>query len=346
MDRDKTYQFLEQVTAWAAGATTIGLLALADRTGLLRAMADGVSGTTADIADTTGLDARYVTEILGGLHAAAIVEWDPTTGSFSLSPEHAAVIGDDASPYAMTGWLDMIPSAFEHTDAIAEAVRTGGGVDFDAFGPKMVRGIDRANRPSHTILLARRWLTHLPDITERLASGGVVADIGCGSGAAVEALARAFPAASVVGVDRSVASIERAVAGSSMPNVRYVVGTTSDLPAYGPFDLVTMLDVVHDLVDPVGSLTTVRRSLTDGGAVFVLEPSMPEDMADRVGPHASLVYGISVFHCLTQSLAAGGAGLGAAGGESAIRSVAEQAGFTSVEVLPIDNPFSSFYRLS
>jgi 2-polyprenyl-3-methyl-5-hydroxy-6-metoxy-1,4-benzoquinol methylase len=346
MDREKARAFLDEFTTMAAGATTIGMLAVADRAGLLQAMANGATGTPAEIAEAAGLNERYTEEILGGLHAAGVLGYDPATLSFSLAPEQAAVVADDSSPYSMTGWLDMIPTALLHMDAIVDATRTGGGVHFDEFGQAMLRGIDRANRPSMEILLTRRWLTTLQDITDRLIDGGVVADVGCGSGAAVGAMANAFGKARVLGFDTSSGSIERARASTDAPNASFVLGGTELLQTYGPFDLVTMIDVVHDLPHPVATLSEVRTALKQDGALFIMEPLVPDNIEDRVDPKSALTYGISLFHCMTQSLAVGGAGLGATLGSAGLREVCTAAGFKDVTRLPIDNPFSAFYRVS
>lgn len=346
MDRDKTRAFVDRFTTLASGATTIGMLAVADRIGLLASMAAGGAGTTDEIADEAGLDRRYTREILNGLVAARIVDFDPTTSTYSLPREHAAVVADDTSPYSMAGWLDMIPTALGLTDRIAGAAVKGGGVPFEEFGPHMIRGIDRGNRPSMLTLLTRRWIATMPDIVERVEAGGRIADLGCGSGAAVEAMATAYPAASVVGFDISEDSIERARAATDLDNASFVVGGTTELHRDGPFHLVTALDVIHDLADPRAALETVRSSLTADGALLMMEPRVGASVIDNQTDRGALVYGISTFHCMTQSLAVGGAGLGAAWGPDEARELCLDAGFSSFDELPIENPFSAFYRVS
>lgn len=346
MDRDKARRFLDQFTSIAAGATTIGLLAVADRSGLLRSMAGQPPRSVDAVAAAANLDRRYTQEILSGLVAGAVIDYDPDNQTFSLSDEHAAVVADDESPYSMTGWLDMIPTALEHTDAIANATREGGGVAFEDFGETMVRGIARGNTPSMTVLLTRRWLPNMPDIVERLQHGGQIADLGCGSGGAVRAMAKAYPNTAVFGYDISESSIERAQSQIEEPNATFTVGGSEALSAGGPFDLVTLFDVVHDLADPRTALRDVHASLADGGAMLMMEPRIDPDLENNINDRGALLYGISTFHCMTQSLAEGGAGLGAAWGPIATERMCTDAGFTSFVELPIDNPFSAFYRVS
>lgn len=345
MDRDKTRAFLDRFTTLASGATTIGLLAVADRSGLLANLVRQPAATFDEIAARARLNPRYTLEILNGLVAAEVLDYEADAETYWLSDEHAAVIADDGSPYSMAGWLDMIPTALSHTDDIVEAVRHGGGVPFDAFGERMVSGIDRGNRPSMTLLLARRWLAAMPDVVEHLDAGGRIADFGCGSGAAVQAMATAYPNATVKGYDISALSIDRARSGTTQENATYVVGGTDAIADGGPFDLVTALDVIHDLADPLGALTAIRSSLAPGGVLFMMEPRVDPLVQNNQNDRAALLYGISTFHCMTQSLASGGAGLGAAWGPASARALCEDAGFTSFKELPVDNPFSAFFRV-
>jgi 2-polyprenyl-3-methyl-5-hydroxy-6-metoxy-1,4-benzoquinol methylase len=345
MDRDKARQFVDRFVSYAAGATTIGLLAVADRTGLLATLRTSAPASADGLAEAAGLDSRYTLEILRGLVAAGALDYHADGELFSLSPEHAAVLADDTSPYTMAGWLDMIPTVFGHMDAIVDATRTGGGVSFEEFGDRMVVGIDRGNRASVSILLARRWLAAMPDVVERLTDGGRIADLGCGSGSAVAAMAHAFPAATVTGFDISEASINRARQSTDAHNASFVVGDSAALIADGPYDLVTALDVVHDLADPLEAVRNIKQALAPGGVFLMMEPRIDAKVENNVSDRGALLYGISTFHCMTQSLAAGGAGLGAAWGPEQAHQLCRDAGFDRFEELPIENPFSAFFRV-
>lgn len=346
MDREKARAFVDRFVTFASGATTIGLLAVADRTGLLTTMAGHAPATAAAFAERAGTDPRYTLEILNGLVAAGVVDFDSEQRTYRLPDEHAAVIADDSSPYSMTGWLDMIPTALAHTERITEVTASGGGIHFSEFGDRMVSGIDRGNRPSMTVLLTRRWLPTMPDVVDRLRAGATVADIGCGSGAAVAAIADAYPQTRVVGFDISADSIARARASTSATNASFVVAGPEAMADHGPFDLVTALDVIHDLAEPQMALESIRASLAPDGTLLMMEPRIGGSPADNRNDRAALLYGISTFHCMTQSLAVGGAGLGAAWGKEAAHELCMTAGFTSFDELPIDNPFSSFFRVS
>jgi SAM-dependent methyltransferase len=347
MDRARVELFLDHFVGIASGATTIGLLAVADRSGLLTWLGKGGPGTADEIAEGAGLDPRYVREILSGLAAAGVLEYEPEAGTFTLPSEHALFISDETSPYFMGGWFDMIPAVMSRVDEIAEAVRDGGGVGFAEFGPSLVRGLDRGNAPSQRVFLVRRWLAAVPGLTERLESGIEVADVGCGSGTAAILIATAFPRSRVTGFDVSEESIdlarERAV---DIDNVTFAVASVAEIPAEPPFGLVTSFDVIHDLEDPRAGLAHIRESLAEDGQYLMMEPNAGSDLEDNLSDRGALLYGISTLHCLTQSLAGGGAGLGAAWGREMAEDYAREAGFGSFMPLPdITNKFSAFYLL-
>lgn len=348
MDRDRIWQFIERMTGFAAGFTTLGLLALADRTGMLATMARGGRMSVEEVAEQSGADRRYTEEILSGLAVAGVLEYDASDETFSLPDEHAAVVADDTSPYSLAGYLDMLPSMVAQLPALTEAVESGGGVPFPEYGPRAVLGIERANSPGTRVLLARRWLTTMPDVVEKLERGARVADIGCGTGTAALTMAEAYPATEVVAVDIDEGSIERAeerLKEAGLDNVSFHLGEAASLT--GTFDLVTAFDVVHDMARPLETLRQIGSVLADDGVMLMMEPNVSSDLEDDVGKdQAALVYGMSAMFCLSQSLSQGGAGLGAAWGPRRAEDLCREAGFTEFTRLPIENPFSAFYRVS
>lgn len=348
MDRERIEAFLDRFVGYASGATTMGLLAVADRSGLLAWLGEHSSGTVEEVAAGAGLQERYVREILSGLAAAGAVEYEAASGTFSLPDEHATFLCDQESPYFMGGWFDMLPALFAKVDAVAEATRDGGGVAFEEFDFGMIRGIDRGNGPSQKVFLTRRWLPAVPGLVERLESGIRVADAGCGAGTAAILMAEAFPDSQVSGFDVSEQALEvaRSRAGD-ISNVSFERGGAADIPIDPPFDLITTFDVIHDLADPLGGLTRIREALARDGVYLMMEPNASSDLANNLNERAALLYGVSTLHCMTQSLAVGGEGLGAAWGRELAEEYARRAGFTTFTPLEaITNKFSAFYVLT
>lgn len=347
MDREKIEAFLERFIALASGATTIGLLAIGDRAGLNAYLGENGGGTPEEIAEGANLDARYVLEILSGLAAAGVVDYDPGTGEFHLPPEHALFLSNPDNPYFMGGWLDMIPAMFSQIEGVATATAHGGGVGFEEFGYGIIKGIDRGNTPSQRAFLLSKWLPAVPDLIERLDEGIRVADLGCGSGTVARLIARQFPSSEVFGFDASGDSIAVARSRSEgLSNVEFRGYPINDIPVEPGFDLITALDVIHDVADPLRALERIKEALRPEGWFLMMEPNASSHLENNLHDRGALLYGVSAMHCMTQSLAHGGAGLGAAWGRERAEQLSREAGFSSFKPLEdISNRFSSFYLL-
>ena len=347
MDRSKVEAFLDRFVEFASGATTIGLLAVADRSGLSRHLGQTGGGTVEEISDGAGLEPRYVEEIMSGLTAAGVVDYDPASRRFDLPSEHALFIADETSPYFMGGFLDLLPALLAQVEGVTTATVHGGGVGFEEFGDITLRGIDRGNTPSQRTFLVPRWLPTVPGLVPRLEAGIRVADIGCGSGTAATLIAEAYPECRVVGFDVSARSISIArKRAKGVENIEFHEGDVEEIPTEPPFGLITSFDVIHDLADPLAGLRRIRRALADDGLFLMMEPNASSNLEQNLNPRGTLLYGVSTLHCMTQSLARGGTGLGAAWGSERAEALADEAGFGSFEPLEeITNKFSAFYLL-
>jgi len=212
----------------------------------------------------------------------------------------------------------------------------------------MISGIDRGSTPSLRAFLISRWLPAVPGLVDRLRMGARVADVGCGSGTAVTLIGTAFPNSQVTGFEVSPEALSLARdRARGLDNVEFAETDVVDLPIEPPFDLVTSFDVIHDLTDPLAGLRRIRSSLSPNGSYLMMEPNAGSEVEDNLTTRGALLYGISALHCMTQSLAGDGAGLGAAWGRERAESLADEAGFSSFRSLDdIANRFSAFYLLT
>ena len=161
-----------------------------------------------------------------------------------------------------------------------------------------------------------------------------MADIGCGTGHAMVLLAGAFPASTFVGYDLATDAIARARSEAvGLANLSFEVRDVARLEVERPFDVVFVFDAIHDQVDPAAVLARIHAALAPGGTLVMVEPRASSNLEDNLGnPLAAFLYGISTLHCMTVSLAGGGAGLGTAWGEQAARAMLAEAGFGEVAV--------------
>ncbi|MFE0812814.1 methyltransferase domain-containing protein [Streptomyces sp. NPDC058848] len=116
-------------------------------------------------------------------------------------------------------------------------------------------------------------------------AGRRVLDLGCGTGASTAALAAAFPAAEIVGVDASAGMLERTRAKQWPARVRFVHAPAQELHragVHGPFDAVLAAYLFRNLTDPDAVLRSVRDLLAPGGRLAVHEYTLGGRRADRL----------------------------------------------------------------
>ena len=102
---------------------------------------------------------------------------------------------------------------------------------------------------------------------------GAVADVGCGTGELLSALARAWPESTLYGVDFAASRL-----GIAAAVARRVTLVDADLGAALPFgdgalDAVFCTEVLEHLKDPVGCLREIRRVLAPCGRLTLSVPN-------------------------------------------------------------------------
>jgi len=323
-----------------AGAMTAGMVYLGVKTGLFRAMQGKGPLQASQVVSLSGLQHRYVEEWLKGMAAAGYLEYDAAKETFALPEERAYFLASDDSDHFVGGLFAAVPPMLRVAPDVVRAFAEGGGVAFEKFGPECVEALDLINRGQYESRFADYWLKAMPDAAAKLAAGGRALDVGCGAGRVCAALAKAFPRAEIMGIDPDTESIKRAKA--SAPGIRFEALTTSQLKDKG-FDLITLCDVLHDLAAPLATLQEIRALLKPEGVLFIVEPKAADRVEDNRNPVATTFYGFSLFHCMTQSLARGGPGLGTCLGPAATEKLVREAGFGRFERLELKSLTNLFY---
>jgi 2-polyprenyl-3-methyl-5-hydroxy-6-metoxy-1,4-benzoquinol methylase len=325
------------------------------RLGLYESLAKHGPMTADELATSADIVTRYALEWLEQQSMAGVLTVDDVAAGsrerrFTLPNAHAHVLIDDDSDACMKPCAAVVPWLATALDVMTAEFRTGDGA---AFGDFDLHDIQAAfTRPVFRNHLVQSWLPAVADVHARLTAGEAVriADIGCGEGLASVAIAQAFPNAQVDGFDLDDASVKaataNAVAAGLGERVRFRVCDVSGTDVTGPYDLVLLIEMLHDLPDPVGALLTARRAAGDNGVVVVADERTADAFALPGSEMERLFYAFSTMHCLSVSMQNGGAGTGTVIRAETVHRLASEAGFDDVEVLDVDHPQFRLYRLS
>jgi 2-polyprenyl-3-methyl-5-hydroxy-6-metoxy-1,4-benzoquinol methylase len=343
MDREKAKLVAEKLFRDMAGAMTAGMVYVGTRTGLFRAMQGKGPMRLDDVVRASQMQPRYVEEWLKGMASAGYLAYDPGAQTYALSEEHAYFLASEGSDHFAGGMFEMVPVLMRVAPKVARAFEQGGGVPFEEFGPECVTALDLINRGMYEHRFTDYWLKSLPDVVAKLQAGGRMLDVGCGSGRVCIAFAKAFPKAAIFGIDPDVESIGRAKQTGSGLGITFEATTSDKFQGGAGFDLITICDCIHDLAEPPKTLKEVRALLKPDGTLFIVEPKAADRLEDNLNPVATMFYGFSIFHCMTQSLARGGPGLGTCMGPATTEKLLKEAGFASFRILDVKSQVNLFY---
>jgi SAM-dependent methyltransferase len=337
------------------GTLEVASVHIGGRLGFYRSLAEEPA-TPSELAARTETTERYVREWLEQQAVAGFLTVDDPAAAaaarrYRLPAEHRAVFVDETDLSYLTPLASIAVDVTVPIEQLIDAYRTGTGVPFEAYGPDLVDAISAINRPQFLNLVGE-WLGFIPEVDTRLRAtpAARVGDVAAGTAQSSIAIARAYPQVRVDAIDVDAASIERARANIAAADlagrVRPVLHDASAGTLDGPYDLVTIFEALHDMNHPVEALRSVRASLAEGGIVLIADERVAERFAPPGDELERLNYGFSVLHCLAVGLLDGdSAGTGTIIRADTVRAYATEAGFTRVDVLPIEHDFWRFYRL-
>jgi SAM-dependent methyltransferase len=341
--------FAERMGQMMNDAALSLMVSVGHRTGLFDVMAAMPAATSGEIAARAGLNERYVREWLGAMTTGKIVDHDGATGTFSLPADHAAILTRAAGPGNLAAIAQNVGMVALVEDQIVDCFRHGGGVPYSAY-PRLQPIIAETTGAVYDATLIDVTLPLVPGLVDRLGQGIDVADVGCGSGHAVNLMAEAFPRSRFTGFDLSDDGIAAAAAEAGrkdLANARFEKRDAARLGETARFDFITTFDSVHDQARPDRALSGVAEALRPGGVYLCVDVAASSTLSENLDhPLGPFFYTISCMHCMTVSLADGGMGLGAMWGEQKAREMLADAGFASIQTAHVDGDIINTYFIA
>ena len=346
-EANTTDEFADQLLGMLNQGALSLMVSIGHRTGLFDSLAELSSPGCEQLAAHAGLDARYVREWLGAMVTGGIVKYLPDTDEYLLPRSHAALLTRSAAPDNIAVFAQYIGILGQVEDRIVDCFRHGGGIGYEHY-PRFHEVM--AEDSGQTVLagLDDHILPLIDHIIPQLETGIGVADIGCGKAQVLLQLASCYPNSDFTGFDLSAealaeASLQADIAG--LTNIQFEARDLSDFEHTADterFDFVTAFDAVHDQAVPQGVLNGIYKTLKNGGTFLMQDIRASSHLENNLEhPIAPLLYTLSTMHCMTVSLAQGGAGLGTMWGEELAVEMLGMAGLDRVEVRRLDHDFQN-----
>ncbi|HKD73025.1 MAG TPA: class I SAM-dependent methyltransferase [Candidatus Acidoferrum sp.] len=331
LDMNKLNAFIGQFVNDLGASVHAGMVVIGEKLGLYKALAARPMGSS-ELALKTQTDERYLREWLASQAAGGYITYDEKTGKFSLSTEQAFTLANEDSPAYLPGAFELALASLAAVPRITESFRSGKGMGWHEHQEGVFHGCEKFFRPGYAANLVSTWIPALQDVKAKLEAGARVADVGCGKGASTLLLAKAFPKARFFGFDYHDKSIEAAREYAKRDGiadrVTFEVAKAKEFPGRD-YDFVAVFDCLHDMGDPTGAATHVRKSLAKDGTWMIVEPFANDQLKDNLNPVGRVFYSFSTLLCTPCSRSQEvGMCLGAQAGETRIRDVVTAAGFS------------------
>jgi 2-polyprenyl-3-methyl-5-hydroxy-6-metoxy-1,4-benzoquinol methylase len=267
---------------------------------------------------------------------------DDASLHYRLPAATADVVASPESSEYDIATIQMVPALVSRAKSmVPEAFLTGLGRPYDE--PDVAEAIDRDQTCHIRDTFIPKLLPSVLDgkILELLRNGCKVADLGCGAGIMLISLAQAFPNSNFHGYEVSKVALEKAAANAAKARLSnlYFHDANDKGESLGEcdreFDLVIVLDVLHDSTHPADLIAQVKKALKPDGHWLLADIPCKDTIRENIiTPEAGAYLGFSTCLCMACALSVeGGAGLGTLGFTIPVaKTMLKEGGFENVEV--------------
>lgn len=325
------------------------MLSVGHRTKLFDVMSNLPPSTSDEIATRCNLNERYVREWLGSMVTGKIIKYDPENKKYFLPQDRVDLLTSKTKSFNFAASSQWIPALAQVEDQIVNCFKKGGGVPYSSYA--RFHEI-MAEESAQTVLpgLIGDVLPLVPGLVDRLEKGIVVLDVGCGSGKAINLMAKHFPRSNFTGYDISEEAVTYGTSEASqmgLSNTRFQKQDVTNFPKEEKFDLICAFDAIHDQAQPSKVLQNISDALKPNGIFLMQDIAASSDLKKNMDhPIGPFLYTISCLHCMSVSLAQNGVGLGAVWGKELATEMLRKAGFTKVDVKQLLHDFQNFYYVA
>ena len=276
-----------RIFEWRRGFNTIHLIDLGVHLGLFQALAQSPGLSGAELAARLNLHPPYVEVWCKTAYGLQILDAD-RAGKYRLAPHLDAILASPTHPRYLGGYVRLgTEVAADDFRRCREAFQTGMAKPFQGRGEHFNQAIAESTQGLQ-IVTARKILPALAGLSERLAAGGAILEIGCGTGNFLLQAAKAFPGAKLAGVDiddESLAHAQEKVARASLSD-RVSLHKEKVDDATGAFDVVVMIEVLHEIAPGIrpAVVAAAARTIKAGGWMVIIDETYPSSLEEARRP--------------------------------------------------------------
>ena len=180
IDEARMGEFMGRMAGYMTGGALCFGVWLGDELGLYRSLSAGPK-TADELAGATGCHPRLVREWADGQAAGGLIDFDPETASYVLSPEGVAALADDSSPaFVARGMNAFLSVSIDHAK-IADAFRGDGALGWGDHHPCLFKGTEWFFRTGYRAFLPGEWIPALDGVDAKLRAGASVAEWAAGT---------------------------------------------------------------------------------------------------------------------------------------------------------------------
>jgi len=346
---DATRKYANMIWQYRQAETIAEMIHVGDKLDLFKAMANAGPLSADELAVKTELHPRWLLEWMR-LQAAARVLAYCGDDHFELPREANDLLANrEASGFAASSFMGGHTP--EQLARLMESFKTGIGKTYESDGPATVTKSEARHRVTAERSVVPKMIPALEGVAAKLENGALVAEAGCGDGALVIALAKAYPRSRFHAMDPSrfaVEHVEKRAAENELTNIRAFAAPAECFPLPEQYDLIITFDCMHDMTQPQAAIEEISRRLVDDGTWFIKDIRSKPNFEDNLrNPMLAMMYGFSLFTCMASAMSEpGGAGLGTLGFNPEVAErMSRKAGFTRFKLHDFRDPGNLYYEV-
>jgi SAM-dependent methyltransferase len=276
-----------RIFEWRRGFNTIHLIDLGVHLGLFRALAETPGQCAEELASRLNLHAPYVEVWCKTAYGVELLDADEA-GNYRLAPHMDAILASPTHPRYLGGYVRLgTEVAAEDFRRCRDSFRSGSVKPFQGRGDHFNQAIAESTQGLQ-VVTAKKILPGLAGLAERLAAGGAILEIGCGTGNFLLQAAKAFPNARLAGVDiddESLALARDKLLKAGLEK-RVTVHKEKVDDAIGGFDAVVMIEVLHEIAQGIrpAVVAGAARALKAGGWMVIIDETYPGSLQEARRP--------------------------------------------------------------